>query len=259
MKLSPLIWLSLWFGSSLLLLIISGNSTATHVLPRTLGSPTLFHPAGFDAFGRDVLSLTLRASLLSGGFALAISFLSCLLGIILGSVTALASARTRFFFQRTNDLFLAFPSLLLALAWAAARGPGWDTLFVSLGLGILPSFVRLMQARAREIVTQDYVHAARALGCGDLRLIRYHLAPPLISLCAIKLPGLFAQALLAEATLSFLGLGTPIGRETWGTMLAQGKEYLVEAPHIALGSGIPLALTVLSLQLLSETRRPKLY
>ncbi len=260
----PKIWLLLWFGASISLALgelvrsPSARPVTEHWLSRTLLPPSLpNHIAGFDAFGRDVLALTLRASALSSAFALCVAVLTCMIGIIVGASTSLAHPRTRFLVSRLNDVLLAFPSLLLALAWAAMRGPGWDTLAVSLALGVLPPFTRLMQARARELTSEEYVTAARALGSGPSRLIRSHLAPPLLSLCAVKLPGLFAQALLAEATLSFLGVGAPLGRETWGALLAQGKEYLVEAPHIAIGCGIPLVLTVLSLQLISEGRTEK--
>lgn len=185
--------------------------------------------------------------------------ISCAIGILLGTAIALAPRPLRFLGLRGLEITLAFPSLLIALAWAAVRGPGWETLLVALAIGTLPSFTRLITARARELLQEDYVHAARALGAGPVRLVWSHLTPALLSLCSVKLPGLFAHALLAEATLSFLGVGAPIGRDTWGSLLAQGKDYLLEAPHIAFAAGIPLVMTVLSLQLLSEnwTERKK--
>lgn len=244
-----LAWLAVWFTLSALAIPSSGD----HVLTRTLASPTWLHPFGFDAFGRDLLFTVLRASSASAGFAGLITLASLAIGIAAGGILSLQSERWRFAWLRGLDFFLAFPSLLFALAWAAIRGPGWDTLLGSLALGILPPFTRLMYVRSRELLSEDYLLAARSLGASPWEQARTHLFPALGSMAAIKAPGIFAQALLAEATLSFLGVGAPIGRDTWGALLAQGKDYLLEAPHLAFGVGIPLVLTVLALQSISET------
>jgi peptide/nickel transport system permease protein len=245
-----LAWIALWFTAALAM----RGADLRHHLERTLGAPSLAHPLGFDAFGRDLLKATLAASAASATFALTAALATCVLGIGLGSAIAIAPARPRFLALRAIDTFLAFPSLLIALGWAAIRGPGWDTLLVALAIGILPSFTRLIYARAREILAEDYVAAARSLGAGNARVIHRHLVPALTELASIKAPGLFAHALLAEATLSFLGVGAPVGRDTWGALLAQGKDYLLEAPHLAAGAGLPLVITVLTLQILSERR-----
>lgn len=257
----PELWLALWFGAALLARMLPGpwgSDLTDHTLNRTLLPPDLpLHLAGFDAFGRDVLGLTLYASLASSAVALAIAGGAILLGWLAGAALAVSGRWLQFLFARSNDLWLAFPALLLALAWAAARGPGWDTLVVAMGVGVVPQFIRLMHARARELVSEEYVLAAQALGSSPWRLITRHVGPGLLPLCEVKLPSLFAHALLAEATLSFLGIGAPLGQETWGLLLAQGKEYLIEAPHIAVGSGVPLALTVMALMRLSERRSEK--
>lgn len=250
LQLFPPFWLLLWFLPA----AVAAFSGSDHVLSRTLLAPSLWsHPLGFDAFGRDLLFTSLQASAVSAIFAVLAVIGSCVLGLTLGILGAMAPGRVRFLILRSLELTLAFPSLLIALAWAAIRGPGWDTLIVALAIGTVPSFTRLIYVRARELMTEDYVAAAQAIGAGPLRVARFHLLPALLSICSIKLPGLFAHALLAEATLSFLGVGAPLGRDTWGTLLAQGKDYLLEAPHLAVGAGLPLLLTVLSLQLLSES------
>jgi peptide/nickel transport system permease protein len=254
MRRAPVAWLALWFGAAALALAWAGPGGGAHRLPLALSPPELLHPFGFDAFGRDLLAATLRASLLSALFAAAATALCCAAGLALGPAIALAPERARFAALRGLETFLAFPSLLLALGWAALRGPGWDTLLFSLVIGTVPSFSRLMVARTRELEAEAYVLAARALGGGRLRVFRSHLLPALLSLCGVKAPGIFAHALLAEATLSFLGVGAPIGRDTWGSLLAQGRDYLIETPHLAFSTGLPLFLTVLSLQLLAEAR-----
>jgi peptide/nickel transport system permease protein len=249
----PWAWLFLWLALALGAL----STTPEHELARTLlkpgaAEPFWLHPLGCDAFGRDLLLIVMRASAQSAAFAAFAVALSCALGIAAGTGIALAAPRPRYFLLRALDLLLAFPSILFAFGWAAVRGPGWDTLTLSLAIGILPPFTRLIYARTRELLSEEYVLAGRALGATPAQLAWNHLTPSLLSLCAVKAPGLFAGALIAEATLSFVGIGAPIGHDTWGLLLVQAKDYLLEAPHIALGAGLPLVLTVLALQLISE-------
>jgi ABC-type dipeptide/oligopeptide/nickel transport system permease subunit len=222
------------------------------LLSRNLQAPDLSHWMGFDPFGRDLKFTVLSASLRSASFACLSVLVTCILGMLFGASIALAPTRVRFAALRALDTLLAFPSLLLALALAAIRGPGWSTLFASLLIGVLPPFVRLIYARSREILSEPFIEAAQSLGASPSRVLLKHLLPMLSSVCAVKIPILFAQALMAEATLSFLGVGAPVGKETWGSLLASGKEYLFEAPHIAFAAGIPLMLTILSLQTLSD-------
>lgn len=249
-----MVWLLFWFFCSALFWI---GFVPEYELSRTLAPPSWHHPFGFDTFGRDLLSIILRASFISVGFAAIAVSVSVALGTLFGITLALSSRRVQFAGQRILETFLAFPFLLVALGWAAIRGPGWETLFVALLIGTLPAFVRLVHVRTKELLNEEYVFAAHAMGAGSWIISTRHLTPALMSLTAIKLPGLFAQALLAEASLTFLGIGAPIGNDTWGSLLAQGKDYLIEAPHIAIGVGIPLVLTVLSLQLISERQTEK--
>jgi peptide/nickel transport system permease protein len=246
-------WACLWLGASALLRALAPPALWEHRLGRALGAPTWSHPWGFDAFGRDLLLIVLSASATSAFFALAAALVSCVLGAAAGTGIAVAPPRARFLALRLLDLTLSFPALLFALAWAALRGPGWDTLLLALLLGTLPPLTRLLAARSGELLAEEFVTAARGLGAGSARIAVRHLGPEVAALCRVKAPNLFAHALLAEATLSFLGIGAPIGRDTWGSLLAQGKDYLLEAPHLAIAAGAPLVLTVVALQFLSET------
>lgn len=248
MQLTAWIWLFGWIA----LAALHPGTSPVHDLPQALLSPSWQHPFGFDAFGRDLLGAVLRASLLSASFALFSTAIASFAALIGGASLALAPTAVRFVCLRALETLLAFPSLLLALGWAAIRGPGWDTLTFSLVLGILPGFTRFVYVRTRELLVEEYILAARALGGTTWRLLWNHLRPALFSFLRVKAPGLFAYSLLAESTLSFLGIGAPIGKDTWGSLLAQGREYLFERPHIAIGSGFPLVVTVLLLQLLSE-------
>ncbi|HTL12495.1 MAG TPA: ABC transporter permease subunit, partial [Bdellovibrionota bacterium] len=187
----------------------------------------------------------------------AAALLACGLGCLAGGSLALAPRTLRETLARGLDFFLAFPSLILAFALAAVLGPGWGTLLLALASGALPPFVRLAYARAREVTHEEYVLAARSLGASTGHVLFRHVGPEILELCRVKLPNLFAHALLAEATLSFLGVGVPLGEDSWGTLLLQGKDFLVEAPHVALASGLPLVLTVAALQRLSQDRSPR--
>lgn len=251
-------WLIFWYSNTLLFL----KSDSQHHLEYSLKGPSLEHPFGFDSFGRDLAQIILKASLTSSSVSLGVVAISTFTALILGASISFAPKALRYGFLRLLETLIVFPSLLFALTYAAIHGPGWDTLNFALLIGILPSFTRLIYLRTREILVEDYTLAAQSMGAGPVLIFKNHLLPALLSLCSIKIPNLFAHALLAEATLSFLGVGAPIGSDTWGSALFQGKEYLLENPHIALGSGIPLVFTVLSLQFLSESNssitRPKL-
>jgi ABC-type dipeptide/oligopeptide/nickel transport system permease subunit len=229
-------------------------------LDRALEGPGKFFSLsgalGFDAFGRELLSLTAAASLQSLGFAALSVVLSCVIALFLGGMISLSNHFYSKSIERFIEGLLAFPSLLLALAWAAFRGSGWSTLLAALLLGSVPSLTRFVLVRARELQKEDYVLAARSYGAPPFRILRKHLSPALIQLLLLKAPVLLSHALLAEASLTFLGVGAPMGAETWGSLLAQGKDYLIEAPHISLGAGLPLVLLVLALQRISSSELP---
>jgi peptide/nickel transport system permease protein len=246
------LWLLGWIGGAVIVFLAYGDSIFRYDLVRTLQGPSFLHPCGFDAFGRDLVPLVLRASLLSIGFSLAVVIASILAAVALAGVLSVSPTKIRALSLRGLEGLLAFPSLIIALAWAAIRGPGWSTLIVALFLGTLPGFTRLLYLRAQEVLTEDYIEAAVGLGAARFRILRGYVAPELVRLSAVKFPTLFAQTLLAEATLSFLGIGAPIGQDTWGSLLAQGKDYLIEAPHMAIVTGLPLVMTVLCLQSISE-------
>ena len=245
-------WLTFWFLSALGAWLTLGDSVFRHDLAHTLAPPNWASPAGFDAFGRNLLPLVLRASLLSIAFSLVVVAGSTFVAMISGASLALAPGWIRPLGLRLLEGLLAFPSLIIALAWAAIRGPGWSTLIVALVMGVLPGFVRLLFLRTQDILKEDYIEAAVGLGAGRTRILSFYVLPELTRLSAVKFPALFAQTLLAEATLSFLGVGAPIGHDTWGSLLAQGKDYLIEAPHLAIATGLPLVVTVLALQGISE-------
>ncbi len=208
---------------------------------------------GHDAFGRNLLGALSEAMARSLIFATLTTFTAVGTGIIAGaSLGMMRGGRIRNLFERILDFFLAFPSILLSLAVQAIIGSGWWSLTFSVTIGIFPTVIRFVASRAKEIAVTGYVSSAYALGGSKPNVFWRHYRPELLDYIRLKLPSLIAQSLLLEATLSFLNLGVPPGTLSWGSLLAQSKDYLVEAPHIAWVTGIPLVLTLLSLQYMMD-------
>ncbi len=225
-------------------------------LPLALATPGPGHWLGCDAFGRELAQLTLYAAFNSLSFVVLAISLSVFLALLVAGITLSLSQSVQDTTLRLLDFFLAFPSLLLALSLASLWGPGETTLLASLTIGVLPSLSRLLLIRGREHRLLSHYEAAHALGASRWHLARFYDLPELFQLVRLKLPGFFSHAILAEASLSFLGVGAPVGQETWGSLLAQGKDYLIEAPQIAFVSGLPLFASVLILQIWSDRRSP---
>ena len=235
------VFLAGWSLASFLALALNIES----VLPLTL-------KWGYDAFGRNLFLLTLKAS----GASLIVCCLSLALTLFLSFSLALIASLgprpLRFLVKRCLELWLSIPGILLALCIAALTGPGWTALIASLCIGLTPSFTRLLLARAQEISKENYTLASIALGGSQLSLVKNHYLRPLIAFGSVKFPNLFAATLASEAALSFMGIGAPIGVDTWGLLLSQARDYLIEAPHIAIIVGTPLCLVIFALQQISE-------
>ena len=246
------IWIAFWLTISPLSALLFRDATS-YRLSRCLVGPSFPHFFGFDAFGRDLFQVTARAGLNSLVFAALVVAVSVMISVFFSGLIASAPETPKYILLRILDFSLAFPSLLIAMGWAAIRGPGWTTLWFSLLLGSLPMLTRLLYARTQELLVQDFIEASFSMGSGKLRILSRHVLPSVFSTALIKAPMLFANVLVAEATLSFLGLGAPIGKDTWGSLLAQAKDYLIEAPHLAFGIGLPLVFTILSLQRISDS------
>ncbi|MGE0615807.1 MAG: ABC transporter permease [Bacteriovoracia bacterium] len=244
----PVAWLGFWLTAA----IYFGVQRLPFALEYSLVRPQWVAPLGFDVFGRNLATLIPHSALISLIFAAFCGALSLGVSITAGCAIGLGPRWMRLLGERALDFLLAFPPLLLALGWSAVRGPGWSSLLISLLMATVPNFTRFVYVRVRELQTEPYVAAARALGANRFQIATRHLLPHILSLCAIRIPSLFAHAVLAEATLSFIGVGAPIGTDSWGTLLLQGREYLIEAPHISIAVGLPLILTVLALQRLTE-------
>jgi peptide/nickel transport system permease protein len=209
---------------------------------------------GTDEFGRDVFSRTLYAGQLSLAVGAAVVVLASLIGITLGLLAG--------FFQRLDtpiarliDAMMAFPDILLAIALVAALGPSLTTVIVALSIVYAPRLARVVRASTLVIRELPYIEASRALGISTPHIMTRHVLRNLLSPILVQGTFLFAQAKLAEAGLSFLGLGVSPEIPTWGTMIASGRQYVGQADWMTLFPGFAIILAVLSLQMVGDGLR----
>lgn len=223
-----------------------------------LQGPSASHWLGTDAYGRDVASLLLagaRASLLAGVVAVGIGLLA---GVALGLLAAARGGWLDEALMRVADFGFAFPALLSAIMLTAAYGPGLLNAIIAIGLYNIPVFARLARAAARAVWAREYVQAARSLGRGRWAITWRHVLPNIAAVLAVQAAIRFAIAILAEAALSYLGLGTQPPQASWGRMLAEAQTLMYEAPLLALWPGLAIALSVFGLNLLGDGLRDAL-
>ncbi|WP_411284793.1 ABC transporter permease [Lapillicoccus sp.] len=213
------------------------------------------HLLGTDKFGRDVLSQILmgsRTTLFVGIVAVGVA---AVVGVPLGIIAAMAPRWSGELIMRANDLLLAFPALLLAIMFSAVYGGSTLVAMIAIGIATVPSFARLIRGGALQVMRSEYVLAARAAGRRPAAIGLWHVLPNVSSLVIVQASVSFAIAVLAEAALSFLGLGTPPPTPSWGRMLQEGQELLFSAPRLAVVPGIAIAVVVLGFNLLGDGLR----
>lgn len=223
-----------------------------------LAEPGADRPLGSDDLGRPVLDRLLigaRASLI---IALAVVAISALLGTLIGMLAGFVGGWLDLLVVRAIDLFLAFPGILLAIALAGVLGPGLDNLVLALVTVGWVGYARLARARALSLARLDHVLAARALGCGPWRILIRHLIPLAWAPLIVEATFGIAGAVIAEAGLSFLGLGVQPPQASWGTMLRDGVSFMLVAPHLVLAPGIAILLVVLAVNRVGDGLRDRL-
>ncbi|GAA2876596.1 peptide/nickel transport system permease protein [Aminobacter niigataensis] len=209
---------------------------------------------GTDEFGRDVFSRTIYAGQLSLLVGAAATALAATVGITLGLVAGFFR-KADGIVSRIIDAMMAFPDILLAIALVAALGPSLATVIIALGVVYAPRLARVVRASTLVIRELPYVEAARALGVPTWRIMTRHVLRNLVSPILVQATFIFAYAMLAEAGLSFLGVGVSPEIPTWGTMIAAGRQYVGQADWMTIFPGFAIILTVLSLQLVGDGLR----
>jgi peptide/nickel transport system permease protein len=222
-----------------------------------LGEPNEVHWLGTDRFGRDVLSRILYGARVS----LRIGIMVVLASGIIGGLVGLAAGwwpKVDSWLMRIMDGLMAFPGILLAIALAVTLGPSEMTAVVALTVAYSPRTARVMRGAVLVARAQDYVEAARAVGATTGRILRKHIIPATLAPLMVQQTYIFAVAILAEAVLSFVGVGPPPPRPSLGAIIADGRDTMIEAPWIALSPGVAIAMIVLGLNLLGDGLRDAL-
>jgi ABC-type dipeptide/oligopeptide/nickel transport system permease subunit len=255
------------FGAAVMLLavlvalaapLIAPHDPLAQNLGNTLARPNGAHLLGTDNVGRDVLSRVIwgtRVSLLAGLVSVVLAVVA---GSLLGILAGYSGGRVDGLVMRLMDAVLSFPPLVLALALGAVLGAGLVGVLLALGVVYTPTFARLMRGQVLAITARDYVDAARALGASGFRVAWRHVVPNAINPIIVQASLSVAFAILAEASLSFLGLGIQPPQASWGSMINAGRGYLQQAPWIVFGPGAALFVTVVGLNFVGDAVRDAL-
>ena len=246
---------ALLIGLALLSFVWTPHSATEIDVPNKLQPPSATHWLGTDSLGRDIVSLLIvgaRASIAVGLIAVGIGIV---VGVALGLLAAARRGWVEELVMRASDFAIAFPALLTAIMLTAVYGPGLVTAIVAIGIFNIPEFARITRASAATVWTREYVLAARACGKSGWRITLEHVLPNIASVLIVQATIRFAIAILAEAALSYLGLGTQPPTPSWGRMLGEGQSMMYQAPLLAVWPGLAIVLSVLGLNLMGDGLR----
>jgi peptide/nickel transport system permease protein len=221
-------------------------------LAHAFARPSFAHWLGCDSLGRDVLARILWGARLSLTVAIAVVTFSMIVGSLIGGSAALAGGRIDSVVTRAVDIVMAFPGFLLAIALAAILGPGLADLMIALTAMGWTGYARLVRGEVLSLREREYIAAARALGGDGQRLLLRHLLPGVAGPLAVRATFGIGGIIVAEAALSFLGLGVPAPAPSWGNMLQAGQPFLLVAPYLTMAPGIAIGLAVLGFNLLGD-------
>ena len=219
--------------------------------------PSLKHVLGTDSKGRDVLSRVLYGAKISIAISIFAAFLSMGIGLMVGLVSGYFGGKIDTFFMALVDLILAFPSLLLAIGVSVIFPPGIYTVMIALSAVGWASFARLIRGKVLSLRESSFVEAARAIGCGNTRILFVHLLPQCVPLAFVMMGLKLSGYILTEAALGFLGLGAQPPTATWGSMISANRSFINSAPWMVFSPGLMIALTALCFNLVGDDLRQK--
>jgi len=227
-------------------------------IPERLQPPSLNHLLGTDQFGRDILSRLLYGGRLSLGVGIISVVLGLVPGVILGLASGFLRGNVDAVIMRGVDIMMALPSILLALLIVTVLGPGLINTMIAVGIGGIPSMIRLVRGKVLSIRETEYIEAARSIGANDWRIMIRHILPncaaPIIVVATLRLP----SAIIMAASLSFIGLGAQAPTPEWGAMLASGRHFLTTSWWICTFPGVAIFLAVLGLNMFGDGLRDAL-
>lgn len=235
--------------------VISPYDPMAQNLQEGLRPPSIHHPFGQDKLGRDILSRVIFGSRVSLKVGLIAVTVSLIIGTLLGSWAGFASGAVDHIITRLIDIVMAFPGILLALAVMAVLGPSLNNVILALCLVSWVGFARLARGQVLSIKERDYIQAAKAVGASPLRLLFVHIFPNIISPLLVEATFGIGSAIVAEAGLSFLGLGVQPPTPSWGSMLNEGRQFMMQAPHMTIFPGLAIMLVVMAINFLGDGLR----
>ncbi len=257
MKTISLIIIGFWIVAVLLgrILGLHGNEVD---LNSVLANPSVTHWFGADDLGRDILARILRGVEVSFVVAVVVTVVTMLVGVTVGLLAGFYGGKLDKILMQITDIFLAFPGILLAIAFAAVLGPGIINLMFALCLTGWVSYARLTRGQALSLRNRQHVLASESLGATPLRMMWRHILPLLLSVLIVEATYSLASIMIAEASLSFLGLGIQAPNASWGAMLRDAVRYMLVAPHYVLLVGASLMSLILAINLGGDYLRDKL-
>jgi peptide/nickel transport system permease protein len=251
-------------GLIIIFLMLSVAALAPFIAPHdpfklnlagNLGGPSLVHPMGQDKLGRDILSRIVYGSRVSVKVGVTVVGISLLVGLFIGSLSGYAGGWTDEIIMRIIDILMAFPGILLAIAMIAVLGPSLNHVILALCLTGWVGYARLIRGQILTVREREYVQAAQAMGASPARIILRHILPNTLAPIIVEATFGMAGAILAEAGLSFLGLGTQPPIPSWGAMLSEGSHFMLIAPHLTIFPGLAIMLVVLGFNFLGDGLR----
>lgn len=231
---------------------------AAQTLAQRLEPPSRSHPFGLDELGRDILSRLVSGARISLFVGMAVVSVSSLVGMALGAIAGYFGGLVDDVISRGIDVLMAFPGILLAIALVAVLGPSLTNVILALCVIGWVGYARLVRGQALRARELEYVQAARALGAGAPRVIFRHVLPTAFPAVIVQATLGMAGAIIAEASLSFLGLGVQPPTPSWGTMLDAGRSHLFDAPHLTIFPGVAIATLVLGFNFLGDGLRDRI-
>lgn len=223
-----------------------------------LEGPSWSHPFGTDEFGRDILSRIIHGTQISLMTGFVGVLIAVVIGVALGTISGYFGGLADSLIMRIMDIFMAFPSFLLALAIVSVLGPGMVNVMIAIGIFSVPTFARLSRSSVIAIKDKEYIEAVKAMGGSHFHIIVKHVIPnsiaPIIVLSTMRI----ATAIITAAGLSFLGMGAQPPTPEWGAMLSTGREYLRVAPHVSTMPGLAIMFLVLGFNMLGDGLRDAL-
>jgi ABC-type dipeptide/oligopeptide/nickel transport system permease subunit len=256
-------YVSLYIVGALVIIAIMGSLVTPYNpydfdLSRARMPPSISHPFGTDELGRDILSRILAGARYTIGISVASVALGVLIGVILGLVSGYLGGLWDIIIQRIVDVMLAFPTILLAIALVASLGQGVASLIIAIAVSTFPVYARLVRGVVLQIVSEDYIAAAKLLGKSSTYIMIKHVLPNSVSAIIVQATYYMGLSILLASALGFLGLGVPPPTPEWGSMIGSGRTYLFSSPHIVVFPGLFIMISALSFNLLGDGLRDAL-